>query len=467
VGPAGGMGYNPARGEGAVKDRLKILVVDDEPDVHAVLVAHLERWGYEAESAMRAAAALDLLDRRLFAVALLDIMMPDMDGLALLSEVKRRDLDIDVVMMTGRPSVATAVRALRAGAYHYLEKPLDFDMLQHLLSQIVERRALREEVSDLRTKLGERLRTKELLGRSPAMEGLRELVGKVAGGDSSVLIEGESGTGKELVAASIHSRSARRDKPFVPVNCGAIPGELMESQFFGHVRGSFSGAVADAQGFFRSADGGTIFLDEVAEMSPALQVKLLRVLQDGEVWPVGSAKSYRVDVRMVAATNRRLADAVRAGTFRVDLSYRLDVVRIEVPPLRERKPDIPILAAHFIREFNRRFRREITGLSARALSILTAHDFPGNVRELENLVERAYALGAQGEITEADLPALAPPAQAMGSPDNIPTLVEAERELIGRALRRHDNDRDRAARALGISRRTLYRRLKDYGIDTS
>jgi transcriptional regulator with PAS, ATPase and Fis domain len=239
----------------------------------------------------------------------------------------------------------------------------------------------------------------------------------------------------------------------------------MESQFFGHVRGAFSGATADALGLFRSADGGTLFLDEVAEMPPALQVKFLRVLQDKEVRPVGATRTHHVDVRVVAATNRPLADAVRAGGFRDDLRYRLDVVRIVVPPLRERKGDVPVLAAHFLRVFNRRFHREVEGLTPGALAALMAHDFPGNVRQLENVLERAYALGVGHEVTEADLPALAgaaPPPPAAGG--DLPTLAEAERDLITRAMRHHGNDKERVARALGMSRRTLYRRLKEYGL---
>jgi len=301
------------------------------------------------------------------------------------------------------------------------------------------------------------------------------MIVRVAPADSPVLIEGESGTGKELVAAAIHRLSARASGPFITVNCGAVPSDLLESEFFGHVRGAFSGAVADTLGLFRSAHGGTIFLDEIAELPPALQVKLLRVLQEKDVRPVGSTRSYSVDTRVIAATNKNLDLAIKDGTLRQDLFYRLNVVRIHVPPLRERKADTPALVTAFIRMFNQRFNREIKGIAPEAMAALSAYEFPGNVRELENLIERAYALGARDQIRLADLPALGgarreePPAQAPvalvpGSASAVPTLAQAERELIIRALELHRNDRAKAARALGLSSRTLYRRLKEYGI---
>jgi len=362
--------------------------------------------------------------------------------------------------------VETAVQALKSGAYDYLIKPLNLDELQHLMQQVLEKRFLSREVHSLRNRLAEHLAVKDLVGNSPGMTRVREIIAKVADSDSPVLIEGESGTGKELVAAAIHRQSGRAKGPFVPVNCSAIPADLMESEFFGHVRGAFSGAVADALGLFRSAHGGTLFLDEIAELSPALQAKLLRVLQEKEIRPVGSTKTHTVSVRMIAATNKNLEAVVQNGGFRQDLFYRLNVVRIVVPPLRERKSDIPALLTYFLRRFNERFRRDVKGIAPDAMAALTAYDFPGNIRELENLLERAFALGARDEIERTNLPDLttkpdAPPAEV---DDVLPTLDQAERDLIARALDRFRNDKEQAARALGLTVRTLYRRIKKFGL---
>ncbi|OGK84263.1 MAG: hypothetical protein A2X51_07570 [Candidatus Rokubacteria bacterium GWC2_70_24] len=444
-------------------DRPRVLVVDDEKMIREMLAEVLASWGYEASTAGSAEEALEALARSLVDVVLLDIMMPGMSGIDLLREIKHRDLDVDVLMMTGRPTVETAVQALKAGACDYLEKPLNLDVLRHLMGGVIERRLLRQEVHALRARVGDQLGAMELVGVSDAMQRLRDLIDRVAGSDSPVLIEGESGTGKELVAGAIHHRSPRSRAPFIPVNCGAIPADLMESEFFGHARGAFSGAVADALGLIRSAHGGTIFLDEIAELPAALQVKLLRVLQDTEVRPVGSVKTFKVDVRVIAATNQNVEQAVRAGTFRQDLFYRLNVVSILVPPLRERRADIPPLVTHFLRQLNQKLGRRVSGVGPDAMAALMGYDFPGNVRELENLLHRAYALGAREEITLEDLPVLQSRPEALALAGGLPTLAAAERELILRVLRHHGGDKDQAARALGISRRTLYRRIEEYG----
>jgi len=446
----------------------KILVVDDEPSILLLLREALTQWGYQVTCVKSAGEALEAIRTELFDAAITDIRMPDMSGLDLLREIKRQDESIEVVMMTGYPTIASAVEALKEGAFDYLSKPLILDELRHLMTRMMERRFLRGEVHSLRARLGEELTVNELIGTSAAMQRVKEIIGKVAVTDSPVLIEGESGTGKELVAAAIHRLSSRAKRPFLPVNCSAIPPDLLESEFFGHVRGAFSGAVADALGLFRGANQGTIFLDEIAELSPSLQVKLLRVLQEMQVRPVGSTKAYPVDVRVIAATNRDLDRAMVDGAFRQDLFYRLNVVRVSLPPLRERLEDIPALVSHFLRRFNRRFRREVRGIAPDALDVLGAYDFPGNVRELENLIERAYAMGARDQITLADLPTLtkAPvPLQATSTSGHpIPTLAEVEKELILRALDTFKGDKEVAARALGISRRTIYRRLKEYGM---
>jgi DNA-binding NtrC family response regulator len=447
-------------------DAAKILVVDDEKSILLLLQEALGQWGYQVTTASSAAEALEILRTELFDAMISDIRMPDMSGLELLREVRKQDESIEVVMMTGYPTIASAVQALKEGAYDYLSKPLILDELRHLMARMMERKFLRGEVTHLRARLGEELAVSDLIGTSAPMQKVKDIIGKVAVTDSPVLIEGESGTGKELVAAAIHRLSSRAKRPFIPVNCSAIPQDLLESEFFGHVRGAFSGAVADALGLFRGADEGTIFLDEIAELSPALQVKLLRVLQEMQVRPVGSTKAFPVDVRVIAATNRDLERAMTEGSFRQDLFYRLNVVRIMLPPLRDRRDDIPALVSHFLRRFNRRFHREVRGISPEALAALSAYTFPGNVRELENLMERAFAMGAKEQITLADLPTLAkgPVTAPVTSPETIPTLADVERELILKALSMVKDDKEAAARALGISRRTIYRRLKEYGV---
>src|SRR2546426_615535 len=367
----------------------KILVVDDESAILRLLREALTQWGYQVTSASSAAEALQALRGDMFDAVITDIRMPDMNGLELLKEIKRHDESVEVVVMTGYPTIASAV-----------------------------------------------------------------------------LIEGESGTGKELAAAAIHRLSPRARGPFIPVNCSAIPEDLLESEFFGHVRGAFSGAVSDTLGLFRGAHDGTIFLDEVAELSPGLQVKLLRVLQEMLVRPVGSTKAHAVDVRVIAASNRALDRSIAEGRLRQDLYYRLNVVRVSLPPLRARREDVPALVNHFIRRFSRRFRREIRGISPEALVALQAYDFPGNVRELENLIERAFAMGAREQITLADLPSLAAghAAPVTVTSGAIPQLADVEKELILRALAFYKDDKEAAATALGISRRTIYRRLKEYGM---
>ena len=447
-------------------DHPRVLVVDDDKDVGEFLRDALSRWNYEVSLAAHGREAVRLISHQIFDAALVDIWMPEMDGLQVLDEIKRHDPALEVVMMTGNPMVETAVQALKSGAYDYLIKPLNLDELQHLMQQVLEKRFLSREVHSLRSRLADHLAVKDLVGGSPGMTRVKEVIATVADSDSPVLIEGESGTGKELVAAAIHRQSGRAKGPFVPVNCSAIPADLMESEFFGHVRGAFSGAVADSLGLFRSAHGGTLFLDEVAELSPALQGKLLRVIQDKEIRPVGSTKTHAVSVRMIAATNKNLEAVVQNGSFRQDLFYRLNVVRIMVPPLRERKGDIPALITYFLRRFNERFRRDVKGISPDAISALTAYDFPGNVRELENLLERAYALGARDEIGRANLPELAARSDApvVTVDEPIPTLDQAERDLIARALARFRNDKEQAARALGLTVRTLYRRIKKFGL---
>jgi DNA-binding NtrC family response regulator len=444
-----------------------ILVVDDEPSILKLLKEALTQWGYQVECVGTGAEALEAVRTGLYDAAITDIRMPEMNGLDLLREIKRHDESIEVIVMTGYPTISSAVEALKVGAYDYLSKPLILDELRHLMARVTEKRFLKGEVQSLRVRLGEELTVNELVGNAPSMQRVKEIISKVATTDSPVLIEGESGTGKELVAAAIHRLSDRAKGPFIPVNCSAIPEDLLESEFFGHVRGAFSGAVSDALGLFRGAHEGTIFLDEIAELSPGLQVKLLRVLQEMLVRPVGSTKTHLVDVRVIAATNRDLDRSIADGRFRQDLYYRLNVVRVSLPPLRTRREDIPALVNHFLRRYNRRFRRDVKGITPDALATLGGHDFPGNVRELENVIERAFAMGAREQITLADLPVLGTasvPSASVPQGGTVPRLADVEKDLILRALAFYKDDKEAAASALGISRRTIYRRLKEYGM---
>jgi DNA-binding NtrC family response regulator len=427
---------------------IAILAVDDDPASVKLLAKVLKLEGYDVMTATSGPQALQRIRGRAIDAAVIDIRMPGMTGLELLREIKRHDPAIDVVMTAAHPDVGTAVEALKEGAADYLRKPFNLDELRARMRSLVERRVLRAQVTSLSTRLGERLAVKALIGGSPEMVRVNELIARVAPSDAPVLVEGESGTGKELVAAAVHRLSKRAGKPFIPVNCGALPAELMESELF------------------RSADGGTIFLDEIGEVPLALQTKLLRVLQEHEVRPVGGTRNHPVDARIVAATKRDLEHAIGAGTFRQDLFSRLNVVRIVLPPLRARRADIPALVTHFVHELNERFGRAVRGATPEALAKLRGYDFPGNVRELENLLERAYALGAAAEITADDLPGLGPgtPPPTVTDESDLPTIADAERGLIIRALEKFPRDRDGAARALGLSPRTFYRRLKEYGI---
>ena len=445
---------------------LKILLIEDDEQIREFLIERLSTEDYGIEAAADGRSGLSLLDTHLFDTAIIDLNLPDMSGIDVLDALKRRDPEIDAVMMTGFPEVESAVQALRLGAYDYLIKPLEWPRLQNLLKRLVERRYLQAEVAALRTRLADKPPVGKLIGSSVLVQQMRETIAKVAPTDTTVLIEGESGTGKELVAAAIHRMSRRSKGPFVAINCSAIPAELMESELFGHQKGAFSGAAAESRGLFRSADGGTLFLDEIGEVPMQLQPKLLRALQEKEVRPVGSTQVHRLDVRIVAATNQKLEAAVQAGRFRMDLFFRLNVVRIESPPLRDMKDDLPALAMHFVRRFNRRFGRRVDSVAPDAMRALTAYDFPGNVRELENIIERGYALGANVQLTLADLPSLsrhsgAVPVQEGTAPRS---LEELERDFIAATLQIHGNDKEKAAASLGMSARTLYRRLQKLGL---
>lgn len=443
---------------------IRILLVDDDPAVRRVLQYKLARRGYEVVTAADGALALARLAEQAVDLILSDMRMPNMDGLALLSRVKDQYPDIEVILLTAYASVPQAVAAVKRGAFDYLTKPFDDDQLWSVLDKAVRLRQLSRENRKLKQQLRHKDRPIRLLGVSPAMTTLAALIEKVAATDATVLITGESGTGKELVARSLHARSLRADRPFIAINCAAIPRDLLESELFGHVRGAFTGAVKDKKGKFLLADTGTLFLDEISEMSADLQAKLLRALQEREIEPVGSEARQTVDVRVLAATNVDLRERVAQGKFREDLFYRLNVIPLVVPPLRDRATDIPLLAQEFL---NRRHPDMAVRFSPALLEHLTALPWPGNVRELENLVERMGVLRNGDLIDLRDLPIeyREPPIAArMTHSGALPTLHDAERELIVEALRAGRGNKSKAAQLLNVPRHILLYRMKKYGI---
>ncbi|MFZ1701094.1 MAG: sigma-54 dependent transcriptional regulator [Pyrinomonadaceae bacterium] len=439
-----------------------VLIVEDEELMRTILRQLVEGSGYQAYTADSAETALEVLSRNDIDLTLTDIKMSGKTGLALLDQIKTADPEALVIIMTAYSSVDTAVAALRKGAYDYLTKPfVNEDLLQTIKNALAHRRLFREN-RYLRRELGRQDRFAEIVGESSQLEAVFDIVEKVAATSASVLIQGESGTGKELVARSIHLQSDRCDKPFLAINCGALPESLLDSELFGHIKGSFTGAVADKKGYFRATEGGTLFLDEVGDMPAALQVKLLRALQEREVTPVGSASSVPFDARVIAASNKVLEAEVSAGRFREDLYYRLNVVEIVVPPLRERRSDIPLLARHFISRSARlqgMFEKPIT---AEALNVLTAYTWPGNVRELEHVIERSLIL-SEDEIDIGALPERVSGQNRLGSPTpSHQTLEEVERDHVLKIMNEVGEDKSTAAHILGIDLSTLYRKLKRY-----
>jgi DNA-binding NtrC family response regulator len=443
-----------------------ILVAEDEDLMRVILSGLLEGAGYRVALAASAEEALEKFTTEDVAVTLTDIRMSGMDGLALLDRIKDVDAEALVVVMTAYSSVETAVAALRKGAYDYVTKPfVNEDLLQSVKNALRQRELFRENRA-LRRELDSRYSFAEIIGTSEALQQVFRLVEKVAATTTNILIEGESGTGKELVARAIHHNSPRAERPFVAINCGALPETLLESELFGHTRGAFTGAVAAKPGLLRSAEGGTVFLDEIGEISSAMQVRLLRAVQEHEVTPVGAGGAVAFDARIICATNRDLEKEVSEGRFREDLFYRLNVIEIHLPPLRERREDIPLLVRHFITRTAREQGQDEKPISREAMTALINHPFPGNVRELQNAVERAFTLSG----AEIDLDSLPPRVResagdpaAVRDPDGLrPTLAEIERRYIIETLASVNQDKARAANILGIDLSTLYRKLKRY-----
>jgi len=455
----------------------RILVVEDDGSMRQFLSILLSREGHEVTLADSGEEGLRRLEEQEFDLVLTDLRLGEVDGLQVLARARRLARETQVVVLTAFATTETAVSAMKAGAYDYVMKPFRVDALQEVIKKALEKRELLLENQALRRQIDRRYGVGNLIGNSPAIRKVYDLIEKVARTRSNVLVAGESGTGKELVAKAIHYNSPRGDQPLVTLNCGAIPESLIESELFGHVRGSFTGAFANKRGFFEEADNSTLFLDEIGELSLALQVKLLRVLQERKIKPVGGTKEKEVDVRLICATNRDLEEEVRQGRFREDLYYRINVIGIQIPPLRERLEDVPALAVHFIDRFARENGRPPLEITPRVLSALGRYAYPGNVRELENILERAVALSSEGVIDlellpEAVVSSTAVSGQCLQSleiPDegiDLEAIVgELEQDLLLKALRRARGVRKEAARLLGITFRSIRYRLDKYGID--
>jgi len=456
---------------------LDILLVDDEPDLREVLEDQLREAGHRVETAVDGQEAMDQLQRRVFDVLICDVRLPKIDGLTLFRRVRREAPSTDVILMTAFADVAQAVSALKEGAFDYLTKPFDVDELLLQAHRIDETRTLRRDLEKARNDLSGRESQNTLIGESPPIRRVIEMCQMVSQSDAPVLITGESGTGKEVVARLIHERSARRDKPFVVVNCGALAENLIEAELFGHERGAFTGAVRKREGRFKAADGGVIFLDEIAELPAAAQAKLLRVLQEGTFEPLGTNTPIHVDVRILSATHRNLVERIKTGQFREDLFYRVNVIEIPLPPLRDRPGDLPLLLRHFIQRFAAPGTTP-PSVSPAAWAMLLQHGFSGNVRELSHAVQHAMVLSGGKDI---DLPHLPPgmvgnatPGPGEASPDPSGSVRplhlavrEFEHEYLQRALKASDGKRNLTAAMLGISRKTLWEKLRNVGPETA
>jgi len=444
-----------------------ILVVDDEFSVRDSLYNWFRKDGYKVSTAENASEALKRIEESKPDVILLDIKMPGMDGVELQDRIHKIDAEIAVIMITAFASVETAVKALKQGAFDYVTKPIDPDELSHLVRRAFEHKKLKGENEQLKETLSEMTAVETIVGDSPQMQKVLELVRNVAQTDATVMVRGESGTGKELIARAIHANSRRRYFPIVPVNCGALPENLLESELFGHEKGAFTGAQYQRKGKLEMANGGTLFLDEIGTISPEMQVDLLRVLETKEFMRVGGQRPVRVDFRVVCATNEDLEAAVKAGKFREDLYYRINVFVIEIPPLRERRGDIIQLAQHFMRRFAMQMDKRITEIDADALDELTRYEWPGNVRELANAIERAMVVGKPPAIRPEDLPVLARRSLGVnggGDAGAGDSLADMEKRHIAQVLERNNWNITHAAELLDIDRATLYNKIKKYGL---
>ncbi|UCG13104.1 MAG: sigma-54-dependent Fis family transcriptional regulator [Deltaproteobacteria bacterium] len=451
-------------------EQANILVVEDDSGHLAVLQTIIKSWGYLVEGTDEGAKAVEKARERPFDLILMDVRMATMSGIQALKLIKQYNPAIPILIMTAYSSVETAVEALKAGAYDYLTKPLDFDVLRIAMQRALEHTSLKAENIDLKKQLTSTFEFENIIGRSAPMKELIDMVAMVAPSEATALITGESGTGKELVARSIHYNSGRREGALVIVNCAALTETLLESELFGHEKGAFTGADRRREGRFMQANRGTIFLDEIGEMAPIMQAKLLRVIQEREIQRVGSDETVQVDVRILAATNRDLQEDVSAGGFREDLYYRLNVVTLRVPPLRERVDDIPMLAQHFLEKYSERNRKRVKGFTPLTMDMLLKYDWPGNVRELENAVERAIILVPGDYVTEAELPLSIIQSYRLKAEPKVPpqefahhaSLEDIERHAILTTLEAAGGNKSETARRLGITRKTLHKKLQKY-----
>ncbi|GAB4390599.1 MAG: sigma-54 dependent transcriptional regulator [Thermodesulfovibrionales bacterium] len=445
----------------------RILVVDDEKDICRALEFLLRAEGYEVRTALSGEKAVEVMGREEFDVVLTDLKMDKLDGIGVLEEAKRINPETPVVLMTAYASVESAVDAMKKGAADYIVKPFINEEIRLTVRRLIEQMQLRSENLALRRELSQhRGRCKEIIYNSESMQRVFDLLDNVIPTKSNILLLGESGTGKGLIAETIHCSSPRRDKAFISVNCSAIPETLLESELFGYKKGAFTGAVSDKKGLIQMADGGTLFLDEIGDMPPALQAKLLKVLESGEVIPLGDTKSRRSDIRLICATNQEIEKKIKEGAFREDLYYRINVIEITIPPLRERTDDIPLLVDHFIRKFARENQKEVKGATEEAMAMLAGYPWPGNIRELSNVIERAVIMATGGTVDARSLPGKLLEAGEAGEAGHSlrDKMSEFERNLILSTYEAHNRNKEATSRALGIDLATLYRKMKKLSI---
>jgi len=443
----------------------KILFVDDDQQILSIVEQFLSRCGFNVTTESSGQKAIEMVRENHYSVVFTDLNMPEISGMELLKQIKAISSETEVIIVSGYGTIETAIEAMKLGSYDFLQKPIHFDRFKILIDRIIEKQKLQEENQLIRNRLKERYKYDELVGMSPKMQNIYGIIDKISFGSPTVLIEGESGTGKELTANVIHNNSDGSEGPFIPINCGAIAETLLESELFGHVKGAFTSASKDSIGLFKAADGGTIFLDEIGEVSTAVQISLLRVLQEKKVRPVGDTREKEVNVRVIAATNKNLEEAIKNKTFREDLYYRLNVISIRMPPLREIREDIPLLISHLIKKHQCKGLATVPEVSPEAMALMMGYHWPGNVRQLENVIERAFALGVKDMFQVNDLPNEIAQQSSKWMPADVNCNLKAiEEKTIRRALRKAGGNKAEAAKLLGINTTTVYRKMAKYNI---